>query len=412
MRDRPYAALVALAILASSSASAPRVTAAGPPARRPLNSADRAQLLSLLKAVDLAQETDVVSDAELPWVNHVLKAANDTAYVPFLLQLNGLPDGVKSAAMYVRAVSRHDGVRSADEHSSMRERLVRGDPPPPRTETVWVGAGEMPVGGPASSSFRRSTQAPAESSTVLALQQRQFEKQKAAEEEARKKAEVKRHDPFLFPFEEYYFFDVKSARAGEPRMVERALALPPGEYDVYVGLLDRARAKVSSPVVTKHTVTVPDFWNDRLTASGLMLVNDVQVLKTPLKSDAQEEHPYTLGLAEMSSRLTRTFTPDDPFSVLFQICNYGAPDSDLVVEYNFYSLGKGARTLFNRTPPQRYNDEDLPPAGGWESQTLAFQSVSLRTFPPGPYELEVAVRDRLTRATATSTTTFTVGLAR
>jgi hypothetical protein len=212
----------------------------------------------------------------------------------------------------------------------------------------------------------------------------------------------------LFPFEEYYFFDVKSTRPSEPRFVERALALPAGEYDVYVGLIDRARAKTSSPVVTKHTVTVPDFWNDRLTASGLMLVSGVQVLKAPLKGDAQEEHPYTLGLAEMSPRLSRTFTPDDPFSVVFQICNYGAPDSDLMVEYNFYSLGTNARTFFNRAPSQRYSDEDLPPAGGWESQTLAFQSVSLRTFPPGPYELEIAVRDRLTRATATSSTMFTV----
>jgi hypothetical protein len=369
-------------------------------------------LLSLLKAVDLAQETDVLSDGSFPWEGHVLKSANDTAYVPFRLELNGLPDTIKSAAMYVRAVSRHDGVRSADEHSAMRERLVRGDPPLPRTETVWVGSGEMPVGGPAASSIRQASQAANGSSTVLALQQREYEKQKAAEEEARKKAESRRHDPFLFPFEEYYFFDVKSARAGEPRMVERALALPPGEYDVYVGLLDRARAKTSSPVVTKHTVTVPDFWSDRLTVSGLMLVSDVQVLKAPLKSDAQEEHPYTLGLTEMSPRLARAFAPDEPFSVVFQICNYGAPDSDLVVEYNFYSLGKGARMLFNRTPPQRYNDEDLPPAGGWESQTFAMQSVSLRTFPAGPYELEVAVRDRLTRAAATSTTTFTVKPAR
>jgi hypothetical protein len=294
----------------------------------------------------------------------------------------------------------------------MRERLLRGDPPPPRTETVWVGAGEMPVGGPGASSGRQTTQAVTGASTVLALQERAFEKQKAAEEEAKKKAETKGHDPFLFPFEEYYFFDMKSARAGEPRIVQRALALPPGEYDIYVGLLDRERAKTSSPVVTKHTVTVPDFWNDRLAVSPLMLVSDVHVLKAPLKSDEQEARPYTLGLTEMTPRLTRSFTPDDPLSVVFQICNYGAPDSDLVVEYNFYSVANGARTLFNRTPPQRYSDQELPPAGGWESQTLAFQSVSLQTFPPGPYELEVAVKDRLTRGSATSSTMFTVARTR
>jgi hypothetical protein len=386
--------------------------AAGPPVRKPLNATDRAELLSLLKAVDLAQETDVLSDAGIGWDNHVLKSSKDTSYVPFILGLSDQPEAFTSAAMYVRAVSRHDGVRSADEHSAMRERLMRGDPPPSRTETVWVGSGEMPVGGPGASSGRQSTQAVTGASTILALQQREFEKQKAAQEEAKKKAESNRHDRFLFPFEEYYFFDMKSARAGEPRTVARALALSPGEYDVYVGLLDRARTKTSSPVVTRHTVTIPDFWNDRLAVSGLMFVSGVQVLKTPLKSEDQEARPYTLGLTEVTPRLTRSFTPDDPLSVVFQICNYGAPDSDLVVEYNFYSLSKGARTLFNRTPPQRYNDEDLPRAGGWESQTFAFQSVSLRTFPPGPYELEVTVKDRLTRGAATSSTTFTVARGR
>lgn len=406
MRHRPHAALVVLAIVAASYA--PPVTAAGPPARKPLNAAERAELLSVLKAVDLAQETDVLSEGSFPWDSHALKSRTDTSYVPFILDLNSLPDAFKSAAMYVRAVSRHDGVRSADEHSAMRQRLVRGDPPPPRTETVWVSPGELPVGGPGVSSIRQANQAATGSSTVLTLQQREYEKQKAADEEAKKKAETKRHDPFLFPFEEYYFFDVKSAHASEPRTVERALALPPGEYDVYVGLIDHARAKTSSPVVTRHTVSVPDFWNDRLTLSSLMLVSGVQVLKAPLKSDDQEVHPYTLGLTEVTPRLARSFTPDDPLSVMFQICNYGAPDSDLAVEYNFYRVVNGARVLFNRTEPQRYGDADLPPAGGWESQTFAMQSVSLQTFPPGPYELEVTVKDRLTRGLATGIVAFTV----
>ncbi|MBI3490567.1 MAG: hypothetical protein HY047_02030, partial [Acidobacteria bacterium] len=363
MLHRRLAAISAFTIAAWSFA--PFVDAAGPPARKPLNAVERADLLSLLKAVDLAQETDVLSDAGVSWDSYSLKSAGEISYVPFTLGLSGLPDGFKSAAMYVRAVSRHDGIRSADERSAMRERLVRGDPPPPRSETVWVGPGEMPVGGPASSSARRSTQAPVESSTLLTLQQRQYEKQKAAEEEARKKAESKRRDPFLFPFEEYYFFELKSARTGEPRIVERALGLPPGDYDVYVGLLDRARVKTSRPVVIKHTLTVPDFWNDRLALSGLLLVNGVHVLKMPLAGQQQAEHPYTLGLTEMTPMLTRSFTPADPLSVVFQICNYGAPDSDLMVEYNFYRVENATRTLFNRTEPQRYTDVDLPPAGGW-----------------------------------------------
>src|SRR5947207_3415605 len=122
---------------------------------------------------------------------------------------------------------------------------ARGGAPPVRTETVFVGPGELPIGGPAAGSSRRSVQAPAEASTILGLQQREYEKQKAAEEAAKKKAETRERDPYVFPFEDYYFFDVKPSRAGDARQIERALSLPPGEYDGYVALADRARPKTT-----------------------------------------------------------------------------------------------------------------------------------------------------------------------
>ena len=120
---------------------------------------------------------------------------------------------------------------------------------------MTIGAGEMPIGGPAVSSGRRSISAPAEASAVLAMQQRQFEKEKAAAEAAKRRAELKQRDPYVFPFEEYYFFDVKS------HVVERAIGVPPGEYDVFIGIIDRARAKTSSATIVRHTISVPDFWN-------------------------------------------------------------------------------------------------------------------------------------------------------
>ena len=51
------------------------LAAAAPPKRRPLDTKEREAILTLLKAVDLAQETDVLSDAGLAWSNHVLQKA-------------------------------------------------------------------------------------------------------------------------------------------------------------------------------------------------------------------------------------------------------------------------------------------------------------------------------------------------
>lgn len=401
MRSRLPLGIGVLALLALAPVCAAR--AAEPPPRKPLTPDHRAALLSLLKAVDLAQETDVLSDVDLPWETHVLKSANETGYVPFRVTLTGLPDALKSAAMYVRVVSRHDGYRSAEEDSGIRAWVVHGRPLPPRSlETIGIGPGEMPIGGPAVSSGRRSISAPAEASAMLAMQQRQVEKERAAAEAAKKRAESKQRDPYVFPFEEYYFFDVRS------RVVERAVAVPPGEYDVFVGIGDRARVKTSTPTVVRHTITVPDFWNLELRLSSLILASDVRTRAAGLALKDQIEHPYTFGRAEVVPVSTPVFTTGDVLSVVYQICNYGAPDVDVTAEYDFYRHVNGRRTLFNRTLPQQLTDNDLPPPAGWETQGFAMQRVPLRQFPPGEYELEVAVKDRLTRSTAKETTTFTV----
>lgn len=397
-RSRLLLAIAVLALLIQA-----RVRAAAPLPHKPLNAGDRAALLSLLEAVDRAQESGVPPGVDLPWETHVLKSAKETGYVAFRLALSGLPAALESAAMYVRVVSRHDDARSAEGRSRIREWIAdAGLLPPRQVETVVIGPGEMPVGGPAVGSARQSILAPAEASTLLALQRLRLERGLAAAEAEKRRAESKQRDPYVFPFEEYYFFDVKS------RLVERAVAVPPGEYDVFVGITDRARVKTTTPTVVRHAVTVPDFWNLELRLSSLILASEVRTRPARLAPKAQIEHPYTFGLAEVVPVPAPVFTTNDVLSVVYQVCNYGAPDVDVTAEYDFYQRVNGRRTLFNRTLPQELTDDDLPPPTGWETQGFAMQRVPLRQFPPGEYELEVDVRDRLTRRTAKQTTTFTV----
>ena len=195
---------VALTLLTAVTTWTPSVRAADPPKRAPLDANQRAALVALLNAVDAAQQRGIdESEASVAWENHILKSRDHIAYVPFTLTMSGEAEAFKSTGIYVRAVSRHGGFRTSEEHSSVRDWLARGgDLPPPRQETVFVGPGEMPVGGPAAGSSRRATQAPAESLAVLNLQHRELDRQKAANEAAKKKAETRERDPYLFPFEE------------------------------------------------------------------------------------------------------------------------------------------------------------------------------------------------------------------
>jgi hypothetical protein len=384
--------LAVVVLLIGTAVAAPQ------PAAR-FDSAERAAVLALITAVDAAQAAD--APAAFAWDHHVLKSVDATAFVPFRVTAPDALRGSKSTVMYVRAVSRHDGIPSREERSFVRDWLMnKANEPPIRRETVFIGAGEMPVGGPAAASGRASTQAAAEASARLTMQQRMYEKEKAAAEAARKKDEVKERDPYRFPFEDYYMVAGGS--------IERALALPAGEYDVYVALVDRAHLKNSAPAVAKRTLTIPDFWTDQLSLSSLILASEVRTLPAPLSRQEQSSHPYTFGHAQVVPVAAPQFQQRDALSIVYQICNYGAPDSDLAANYTFYRVD-GGRTLFNRTAPQFLGDGDLPaPSNVWDTSAFTMQVVPLASFPPGGYEVEVSVRDNHTRETATRTAAFTV----
>src|SRR5262245_22187826 len=98
-------ALVCLAFLALPAGT---VSAADPPLRKPLGINERNAVLSLIRAVDVAQDTDATSGDRVAWDGHVLRSGNQTAYVPFRLMLDS--EAFKSVVVYVRAVSRHDGM--------------------------------------------------------------------------------------------------------------------------------------------------------------------------------------------------------------------------------------------------------------------------------------------------------------
>ena len=199
------------------------------------------------------------------------------------------------------------------------------------------------------------------------------------------------------------------SRGFQAKAIERALVLPPGDYDVFVGLIDRAHVKTSSPTVIRRAVSVPDLW-EQFAISSLILVSDVQTMAAPLGPQQQSERPYAFGRSEILPRATPAFTTSEALSVVLQVCNYGAPDAELTVEYNFFHDVNGKRTLFNRTVPQVLGDQDLPAPAPWETQAFVMQTVALSSFPPGEYELEVTARDRLTRAVAKNAVAFTVGV--
>jgi hypothetical protein len=364
------------------------VRAADSSPRKALAASQREAVLTLMKATDAAQQLETAPAARLAWQPSVLKTSTGSAYVPFRLTM---PDGSAppaSTAIFVRAVSRRGGVARTDEESLLRGWVdAQGFRPTPwLSETVMLAPGDMPVSGPAAASVKRSIQNASQASTALALVTRARDKEKNQIEAAHP----------LFPFEEYYFIGPKSPRGSDPLAIDRALTLPPDDYDVYIAMLDETR-KDATPLVVREPLTVPDFWNDRLSVSSIVFVSDVHALKAASSPEQQAEHAYAFGRAEIVPVGKTAFSSAEALAVVFQACNYGSPDSDLLAEYNFYRVTNGARRLFNHTDPQQYGDASLPPTSSWSSQAFLTQAVPLARFQPGAYELEVVITDRRRR---------------
>ena len=352
-----------------------------------LDQAQRQEVQTLIQAVDAAMAGQMpASDVTLAMRSDFLKAMEGKTYVPFIVSVESgtLKPGV---AMYLRVVPK--GMNA---------------PPPP-----------APPAG--------------------------------------KKDDKAAKDPRpMYPFEDVHFVELKpAARATAPAapgaapapapkpdgkpQVTRAFAVGAGEYDVYVALRERgpvapagaagttgaqagagqaaSTAPGSKLVVHKQTIAVPDFWNNELTTSSVILADQVQQLTAAPGKDQQAEHPYSLGTTEIIPGADTKFTKAEDLNVIFLIYNpslNAEKKPDISVEYNFHQKTGDGEKYFNRTPPQAFSTATLPPnfdlAAG--HQLVAGQSVPLATFPPGDYRLEIKITDNLAQKSVTRDVTFSV----
>ncbi len=269
-------------------------------------------------------------------------------------------------------------------------------------------------------------------------------------------------------FEDAYFADVESGGA-EPIRISRAFAVPGGAYDVYVALRessrdlapesdppgDRDRARIdeycgglfaddltsrfacqeqeylayrlqrrprlsydadeesATMMMLRARVDVPDLWNNQLQLSSIIVPELVEPLSAPLTPDEQILSPYSLGTTRIVPKFDEDFGKQAELSLIFLVYNPGLADGskpDITIEYSFHQRRDGGEQYFNRTNPQAFNGQTLPP--GFDltlgHQIVAGQTVPLSLFPAGEYRLEIKVTDNTNSAEIIENVMFTV----
>jgi len=185
--------------------------------------------------------------------------------------------------------------------------------------------------------------------------------------------------------------------AGTSRIYQKAVPLSPGLYELDIVIKDVNSGNVG---VVDTRLAVPRFQDDQLSASSLILADDI----VPVSSKDIGLGQFVLGDVKVRPKMDKTFTPKDRMGVYLQVYNLKVDDkthrADASVEYRL-KKDKETEPMMKFEVPA----EKLPQHG--EEMTLE-QLITLGSLTPGKYQLEIAVTDNLAKQTITPVADFTV----
>ena len=178
---------------------------------------------------------------------------------------------------------------------------------------------------------------------------------------------------------------------------QKAVPMSPGLYRLDIVLKDVNSNNVG---VVNTRLAVPRFEDDKLSTSTLIIADQIQRVSAKDIGLGQ----FVLGDLKVRPKMDSAFLPSEMMGVFLQVYNLKVDDkthkADVSVQF---------RVLRDKeTEPLKKFDlaQDQIPEHG-EEMTLQ-NVVTLGSFGPGKYKLEVAITDNLAKQTITPTSEFTV----
>jgi len=212
-------------------------------------------------------------------------------------------------------------------------------------------------------------------------------------------------------YEDLFFVDVSDVTTTVDGMLElhRAFQAQSGTYDVYLVARDSVGEDGdfddlddSMVMLHKEEVEVPNFWNEELQTSSIIMAQSLDLIDAPLVLEDQRINPYTIGTTQITPKPNANYTTSEDFSLLFYVYNpqlTAEMNPDVTVEFDFYRVGPAGESFFNKTTPQAFDattwPAGVPVTGGLPSG----QSVPLASFPAGDFRLEIKITDNAAEQT-------------
>lgn len=226
-----------------------------------------------------------------------------------------------------------------------------------------------------------------------------------------KKDDDKKKNEKEYPWENVHFVDVP-----EDGKVSRAMALPGGNYELFVGVKEKGtgdRKQQAKTGLLRQDVTIPNFASADLNTSSIIVAEAVEPVQSAMTNEQQQENPYTFGQMKIVPSKDPKFKKEGELQVVFWI--YGATQDaakkpDVEIQYNFHQKTAEGEKYFNKTAPQQLNATTLPPAFDMAAghQLPGSLVVPLASFPAGDYRLEIKITDKPSGKTLTRDVMFSV----
>ena len=174
---------------------------------------------------------------------------------------------------------------------------------------------------------------------------------------------------------------------------QEALPLRPDRYKLSLVLKDTTSGHMGSMEIG---IVVPQFAEDKLSNSSLILADLIQALPTSQVGSG----PFVIGGTKVRPSVNQTFTRDQKLGIYMQVYNLGLDEKTHKPSVNVeYQLLKDGKALLEQ-------GEDPARLKSASQQFTVEKTMPLSSLQPGKYTVQIKVSDNIKKQTVSPSTTF------
>jgi len=174
---------------------------------------------------------------------------------------------------------------------------------------------------------------------------------------------------------------------------QEAVPLKPGRYKLSLVLKDDLNGHMGSEELG---IVVPNFGEDKLTNSSLILADQI----LPLPTSQVGSGPFVIGGTKVRPSVKNTFTRDQKLGIYMQVYNLGIDDKthkpSLDVQYQVEKDGK----------PLLDQPEDAANLKKASQQFTVVKTMGLKGLTPGKYTVQIKITDNVKKQSVSPSASF------